>query len=53
MLPSRYLARVGDFLSKGLCKVSSLNATRYDVFVVVSSELSQEEFRDALREHGL
>ena len=50
---TEYLARVGGFLSKGLCKVSSLNATRYDVFVVVSSELSQEEFRDALREHGL
>lgn len=48
-----YLARLGAFLAKGLCTVRSLNATRYDVYVVVSSELSQQAFRDALVEHGL
>ena len=50
---TEYLARVGAFLRKGLCKVHSLNATRYDVFVVVSSELSQGEFQEALVEQGL
>ncbi len=41
---TEYLARVGAFLRRGLCKMCSLNATRYDVFVVVSSELSQGGF---------
>jgi hypothetical protein len=50
---TEYLARVGEFLRKGLCKVYALNATRYDVYVVVSSELSQEGFREALAEGGL
>ncbi len=50
---TEYLAPVGAFLRKGLCKVHSLNATRYDVYVVVSSELSQGEFREALVEQGL
>jgi hypothetical protein len=50
---TEYLARVGACLSKGLCKVHSLNATRYDVYVVVSSELSQGGFRAALAEQGL
>ncbi|KXX74656.1 hypothetical protein MMYC01_209266 [Madurella mycetomatis] len=50
---TEYLTRVGAFLRKGLCKVHSLNATRYDVYVVMSSELSQGEFREALAEQGL
>jgi hypothetical protein len=50
---TEYLARVGTFLGKGLCKVHSLNATRYEVYVVVSSELSQGGFREALAEDGL
>jgi hypothetical protein len=50
---TEYLARLGDFLRKGLCKVDSLNATRFDVYVVASSELSQLAFADALRESGL
>jgi hypothetical protein len=50
---TEYLARAGGFFAKGLCKVHSLNATRYDVYVVVSSELSAEEFGEALGVHGL
>jgi hypothetical protein len=50
---TEYLARVGEFLRKGQCRVHSLNATRYDVYVVVSSELSQAEFREALLQNGL
>lgn len=50
---TEYLARVGEFLRKGLCKVHALNATRYDVYVVVSSELSQAAFREVLAEGGL
>lgn len=50
---TEYLARVGEFLRKGLCRVHALNATRYDVYVVVSSELSQAGFREALADGGL
>ncbi|EAQ86758.1 predicted protein [Chaetomium globosum CBS 148.51] len=50
---TEYLTRVGTFLGKGLCKVHSLNATRYEVYVVVSSELSQGGFREALAKDGL
>ncbi|KAK4234399.1 hypothetical protein C8A03DRAFT_47263 [Achaetomium macrosporum] len=50
---TEYLARLGEFLRKGLCKVDSLNATRFDVYVVASSEFSQLEFRNALQENGL
>ena len=50
---TEYLARAGTFLGKGLCKVHSLNATRYEVYVVVSSELSQGGFREALAADGL
>ncbi|KAK3299978.1 uncharacterized protein B0H64DRAFT_379574 [Chaetomium fimeti] len=50
---TEYLARVGTFLGKGLCKVCSLNATRYEVYVVVSSELSEGGFREALAKDGL
>ncbi|KAK4146873.1 uncharacterized protein C8A04DRAFT_9494 [Dichotomopilus funicola] len=50
---TEYLARVGTFLGKGLCKVHSLNATRYEVYVVVLSELSQGGFQEALAKDGL
>lgn len=50
---TEYLARVGTFLGRGLCKVHSLNATRFEVYVVVSSELSQGGFQEALARDGL
>lgn len=48
-----YIARVGDLLRKGVCKVDSINATRYNIYLVVTTERAQDEFRDALRAHGL
>ncbi|KAH6855045.1 hypothetical protein B0I37DRAFT_45933 [Chaetomium sp. MPI-CAGE-AT-0009] len=52
---SEYIIRIGNLLRRGpkVCKVDSLNATRYSVYVVVTSELSQGEFTQALQEHGL
>ena len=52
---SEYIIRIGNLLQKGsgVCKVDSLNATPYSVYVVVTSEASQEEFKEALHEHGL
>jgi hypothetical protein len=50
---SEYLIRLGGFLRTGGCKMLALNATRYDVYLVVSSELSRDEFCDALYEHRL
>jgi hypothetical protein len=50
---NEYIIRVGGLLRTGACKLDSLNATRYNVYLVVTSELSQDGFRDALVEHGL
>ncbi|RYP28507.1 hypothetical protein DL767_007186 [Monosporascus sp. MG133] len=52
---SEYIIRIGDLLRRGsgVCKVDSLNATPYSVYVVVTSEVSQGEFTQALQEHGL
>lgn len=52
---SEYIIRIGNLLQRGsgVCKVDSLNATPYSVYVVVTSEASQEEFKAALQEHGL
>ncbi|EAQ83324.1 predicted protein [Chaetomium globosum CBS 148.51] len=52
---SEYIIRIGHLLQRGpgVCKVDSLNATPYSVYVVVTSEASQEEFKQALQEHGL
>jgi hypothetical protein len=50
---NEYIIRVGDLLRTGACKLDSLNATRYNVYLVVTSELSQDGFRDALVDHGL
>lgn len=50
---NEYIIRVGALLRTGACKLDSLNATRYNVYLVVASELSQDGFRDALIEHGL
>ncbi|KAK4232859.1 hypothetical protein C8A03DRAFT_39487 [Achaetomium macrosporum] len=50
---SEYIIRVGDLLRKGACKVDAMNVTRFDVYVVVQSELGQDEFREALDECGL
>lgn len=44
---------MGDLLRKGLCKVDAMNVTRFDVYVVVESELGQNEFREALEGCGL
>ncbi|KAK4203861.1 hypothetical protein QBC40DRAFT_274052 [Triangularia verruculosa] len=50
-----YIIKIGEFLKAmtGRCKLDSSNATRYDVYVVVYTELSQAEFRAALEEAGL
>ncbi|KAK4237485.1 hypothetical protein C8A03DRAFT_34555 [Achaetomium macrosporum] len=45
---TNYLVSADEFLGKGLCKVHSLNATSYDVYVVGPPELPQPVFRDAL-----
>lgn len=50
---SEYIARIGDLLRKGACKVDSMNVTRFDVYMVVHSEQGQDEFREALLECGL
>lgn len=50
---SEYIIRIGDLLKSGVCKMDSLNATPYSVYVVVTSEVSQAEFSGALEEHGL
>lgn len=52
---SEYIIRIGNFLRRGpsVCKVDSLNATPYSVYVVVTSEVSQGEFTQALQEHDL
>ncbi|KAK0749130.1 hypothetical protein B0T18DRAFT_405877 [Schizothecium vesticola] len=50
---SEYIIRVGDLLRKGACKVDSMNVTRFNVYMVVQSELGQDEFRQALNECGL
>jgi hypothetical protein len=50
---SEYIIRMGDLLRKGACKVDAMNVTRFDVYVVVQSELGQNEFREALDECGL
>lgn len=50
---TEYMTRVGDFLKRGLCQLNSLNATRYDVYIVVSSEMTHTAFRNALEEGGL
>ncbi|KAK4148667.1 hypothetical protein C8A00DRAFT_38753 [Chaetomidium leptoderma] len=52
---SEYLIRIGNLLQResGVCKVDSLNATPYSVYLVVTSEVSQGEFKQALQEHGL
>lgn len=50
---TEYLIRVGDLLRKGQCKIDAMNVTRFDVYVVVESELDQEAFREALEDCGL
>ncbi|KAK1829414.1 hypothetical protein QBC39DRAFT_263131 [Podospora conica] len=50
---NEYIIRVGDLLRKGACKVDSMNVTRFDVYMVVESELGQQEFGDALYVCGL
>ena len=52
---TEYIIRIGHFLQKppGICKLDSLNATPYSVYVVAKSEASQMEFRQALQESGL
>ncbi|SPJ79364.1 uncharacterized protein FTOL_07755 [Fusarium torulosum] len=50
---TEYLARVGEMLRNGKCTVSSLNATKYAVNVIVMTGLSSEEFKGLLCEHGL
>jgi hypothetical protein len=50
---SEYIIRAGDLLRQGACKVDSTNVTRFDVYMVVQSELGQEECRQALDECGL
>lgn len=52
---SEYIIRIGNLLRKGrrVCQVGSLNATPYSVYVVVTSELPQGEFTQALQEQGL
>lgn len=48
-----YIIRIGNLLRSGSCKVDSMNATPYSVYLVVMSKLPREEFRDALNEYKL
>jgi hypothetical protein len=48
-----YLTRVGDLLRTGICTVDSLSATKYSVNLVILTQLSRNEFREALIRHGL
>jgi hypothetical protein len=50
---SEYIIRIGNLLRSDVCKVDSLNATPYSVYVVATSEVPQAEFSGALDEHGL
>ncbi|KAM0337353.1 hypothetical protein ACHAPQ_003211 [Fusarium lateritium] len=50
---TEYLARVEEMLGNGKCTVSSLNATKYAVNAIVMTDLSSEEFKGLLHEHGL
>jgi hypothetical protein len=50
---TEYLVRVGDLLKTGVCTVKSLNATKYEINVLVQTELTCVEFGEALRRHGL
>ncbi len=47
------LIRIGNMLETGGCKVRSLNATTYDVNVILETELSNIEFEKLLKTHGL
>ncbi|GAB1317392.1 hypothetical protein MFIFM68171_07602 [Madurella fahalii] len=48
-----YLTRIGDLLRTGICTVDSLNATKYSVNLVILTQLSRNEFEEALLRHGL
>ncbi|KAK0726582.1 hypothetical protein B0T21DRAFT_36637 [Apiosordaria backusii] len=48
-----YLTRVGDLLRTGICTVDSLSATKYSVNLVIMTQLSNNEFIEALGRHGL
>ena len=48
-----YLTRIGDLLRTGICTVDSLNATKYSVNLVIITQLSRNEFTEALMRHGL
>ncbi|KAK5659003.1 hypothetical protein OQA88_1089 [Cercophora sp. LCS_1] len=50
---TEYMARIGDLLRKGVCKVDAINAMKYNVYVIVWTELSRDGFRAALYEHIL
>lgn len=50
---SEYIIRMGYLLRKGHCKIDAMNVTRFDVYVVVESDLGQEAFREALEGCGL
>ena len=50
---TEYLARVGEFLSTGVCEVDSLCATKYSVNLIITTQLSDKDFTAALKKHKL
>ncbi|KAJ9157539.1 hypothetical protein NKR23_g321 [Pleurostoma richardsiae] len=47
---SEYLVRVGELLKTGKCKVHALNVTKYAVNIIITTALSNEDMKNALKE---
>lgn len=45
---TEYHIHVGELLKTGACKVNSLDVTQYLVNIIIITELSKDEFRNAL-----
>ncbi|KAK5651416.1 hypothetical protein OQA88_12504 [Cercophora sp. LCS_1] len=50
---SEYLVRVGDLLRAGVYTVDSVSATKYSVNLIIITQLSCQEFKEAMGRHGL
>ncbi|KAI9147127.1 hypothetical protein HJFPF1_13159 [Paramyrothecium foliicola] len=50
---TEYLVRVGEMLSQEKCTISSLNATRFAINIIVKTDLSSIEFKELLRQYHL
>ena len=50
---TEYLRRVGNFLGLAKCRVMSLNATKYSVNLIISTEMANDEMMKELKNYNL